>query len=352
MRIFILLTTLLFIHFKLSACTTFFLHAKGQMVFGRNYDWITDAGMVYTNLKGLSKTSLKTADGEPITWTSKYGSITFNQYGKEFPTGGMNEKGLVVELMWLDETRYPSPDSRPSISVLQWIQFQLDNCSTVEEVIATDKMLRITTTGTPLHYLVADASGNAATIEWLEGKLVSSASSDLTPPVLTNSVYKESVSYYKKASSASGNAFAFGNNSLQRFDEACQMIRQYQSQNMDTPPVDYAFNILSNVSQGAATKWSIVYDITQRKIHFRTNRFQEQKIVSLSDFDFTCSSPAKAWNMNQLAKGAINHLFLNYDAETNKKLVETSFKESAGHISVEEATRKRIWEYPAQIHCK
>ena len=40
----------------------------------------------------------------------KYGAIFFNQFGREFPMGGMNEAGLVVELMWLDETVFPSPD--------------------------------------------------------------------------------------------------------------------------------------------------------------------------------------------------------------------------------------------------
>ena len=44
----------------LHACTTFFINKNGQMVFGRNYDWVTDAGMVCTNLKGLSKTSMQT----------------------------------------------------------------------------------------------------------------------------------------------------------------------------------------------------------------------------------------------------------------------------------------------------
>jgi choloylglycine hydrolase len=38
---------------------------------------------------------METGDGKTISWISKYGSITFNQYGREFPTGGMNEKGLV-----------------------------------------------------------------------------------------------------------------------------------------------------------------------------------------------------------------------------------------------------------------
>jgi choloylglycine hydrolase len=183
----------------LYACTTFFINKNGQMVFGRNYDWVTDAGIVCTNLKGLSKISMKTENGETIGWVSKYGSITFNQYGKEFPTGGMNEKGLVVELMWLDETKYPAADNRPAIGVLQWIQYQLDNCITIDEIIETDKKLRVSPTGTtPLHYLVADANGKVATIEFLNGKMVVHKGSDLSFPVLTNNTYDESVKVVKK----------------------------------------------------------------------------------------------------------------------------------------------------------
>ena len=96
------------------------------------------------------------------------------------------KKGLVVELMWLDETIYPKPDERPAIGVLQWIQYQLDNCATIEEVIATDKTVRIVSKGTPLHYLVADAKGNAATIEFLNGKMVVHKGSELPMAVLTN----------------------------------------------------------------------------------------------------------------------------------------------------------------------
>src|SRR5690349_16412256 len=125
------------------ACTTFFINRNGQMVFGRNYDWITGNGMICTNQKGLFKTSDKAREGETISWVSQHGSITFNQYGKEFPTGGMNERGLVVELMWLDGTKYPAPDNRPSLGVLQWIQYHLDNCATVEDLINADQNIRI-----------------------------------------------------------------------------------------------------------------------------------------------------------------------------------------------------------------
>ncbi|HET9744697.1 MAG TPA: linear amide C-N hydrolase, partial [Chitinophagaceae bacterium] len=228
----------------LYGCTTFFINKDGQMVFGRNYDWITDAGMVCTNLRGLSKTSLKTENGETVSWVSKYGSITFNQYGKEFPTGGMNEKGLVVELMWLDETKYPGNDGRPAVGVLQWIQYQLDNCSTIEEVIAADKRIRISPTGTtPLHYLIADANGNASTIEFLDGRMVFHKGSDLSLPVLTNSTYEESARSFK-------NSAAYGNNSLERFNDACKMIQQLNAGKTTKPMIDYAFDILSEVSQG------------------------------------------------------------------------------------------------------
>src|SRR5688572_225451 len=168
-----------------NSCSTFFIHHNGQMMFGRNYDWVAGTGLLCTNHRGMSKTGFKVEDGEQVKWVSKYGSLTFNQYGKEFPTGGMNEKGLVVELMWLDETVYPKKDQRPALNVLQWVQYQLDNAATVAEVIASDKLVRITREGTPLHYLVADAGGNVATIEFLNGRMVTHSGSNLPMPVLT-----------------------------------------------------------------------------------------------------------------------------------------------------------------------
>ena len=330
----------------LHACTTFFINKNGQMVFGRNYDWVTDAGMVCTNLKGLSKTSLQTENGETISWISKYGSITFNQYGKEFPTGGMNEKGLVVELMWLDETKYPASDHRPAIGVLQWIQYQLDNCTTIEEVIATDKQLRISPTGTtPLHYLVADANGKAATIEFLNGKMVVHKGSDLSFPVLTNNTYDESVKSVKNSSSN-------GNNSLERFGEACKMIQQLNTSNIRKPLNEYAFDILGEVAQGDFTKWSIVYDITNKTIQFKTNRFKQVKTVSFSAFDFNCTAVAKVWDMNQTANGAINNLFQNFNNDINKRIVETAAKESENDVSISQKNRERLWQYASGIKCQ
>ena len=352
MRYLLLFLCLTTFRYQLPACTTFFINQNGQMVFGRNYDWITDAGRINTNARGVSKTSMKTEDGETISWVSQYGSITFNQYGKEFPTGGMNEKGLVVELMWLDETKYPKADARPAIGVLQWIQYQLDNCSSIQEVIATDKKIRIASVGTtPLHYLVADAGGRVATIEFLDGKMVVHTGKDLADPVLTNTSYDESTKRYGQSNGAN-NSFAYGNNSLERFGTACSMIREYKTKNKDVAPVDYAFNILSAVSQGSATKWSIVYDIGNKAIHFRTHRFQQIKIVKFDSFDFNCSKQTKSWDMNQAGNADISSRFEDYTINSNRELVEKAFNESKSQINVPDRAKTAVAEYPSLTSCK
>ena len=76
------------------SCTALCLLDGRRPVVARNYDWHIGEGLVITNKKDVSKVAL-TYD-RPAKWTSAYGSLTFNQYGREFPCGGMNEAGLVV----------------------------------------------------------------------------------------------------------------------------------------------------------------------------------------------------------------------------------------------------------------
>lgn len=335
-----------------AACTTFFLNKDGQMVFGRNYDWLTGNGMVCTNHRGLAKISSKTQDGEVITWVSRYGSITFNQYGKEFPTGGMNERGLVVELMWLDGTLYPAPDERPAVGVLQWIQYQLDNCSTVEEVIATDIKLRIAASGTtPLHYLVADAAGNAATIEFLKGKMKVHKGDDLPFPVLTNTAYAESIVQTKQAVKSARSGFSFTDNSVERFAKACSMVKQFQQATTNVPTVDYSFSILDKVAQGSHTKWSIVYDITTMKIHFKSLGYPAVRSVAFAAFDFACTAIPMAWDINQDRSGDVAGLFHPFSLAFNSRIVTRSFEESRPQLNVSAEGIRKAGEYAGSISC-
>jgi penicillin V acylase-like amidase (Ntn superfamily) len=324
------------------ACTTFLLRSKDQLVFGRNYDWITGEGVLNSNQRGLYKISSPVKDGKTISWTSKYGSLTFNQYGKEFPTGGMNEKGLVVELMWLEGTQYPAKDDRAALNVLQWIQYQLDNYSTVEEVILSDSILRITGKGTPLHYLVADANGKAATIEFLEGKMVAQLQAGY--PVLTNHTYTYSFDQMVNGRSRS-------NNSLERFATTCAMVK-HSWDDKSKVSVDNAFNILSKVSQGSFTKWSIAYDITNKQIYFKTEGHQDIKTISFQDLDLSCDATPKSFVLNQDIKGNIRDNMVSYTSSINEKSLRTAFKESALYINATEEEIAALISYAKQVACK
>lgn len=72
------------------------------MVFGKNYDWHLEFGYLMINKRNVTKTAMQTgtAIDSPAAWTSRYGSVTFNQYGRESPMGGMNEAGLAQDL-WI-----------------------------------------------------------------------------------------------------------------------------------------------------------------------------------------------------------------------------------------------------------
>ena len=107
------------------ACTTFMLSRGGEHVVGKSYDWFMGQGLVIVNKRGVAKQSLPAKPGDRAAqWVSRHASVTFNQYGREFPAGGMNDAGLVVEVMWLDSSEYERADRRPSLNELQWIQYQ------------------------------------------------------------------------------------------------------------------------------------------------------------------------------------------------------------------------------------
>ena len=324
-KVLALLFFLLHIHYSW-ACSTFLLNKDGQLVFGRNYDWVSGNGMVMVNARNVKKTSFVSENEKTITWVSSCGSITFNQFGKEFPHGGMNEKGLVVELMWLNETSYPEADDRPALNELQWIQYQLDNFATVDEVLANQGKIRIGRQGVaPLHYLIADASGNAATIEFIQGRMVVHTGKDLKEPILTNTIYQTALKQYE-------NGRGHSDNSLDRFAIACKMTKDFKQAHSTQEPVEYAFKILDKIAQGDYTKWRIVYDITERQIHFIANG-KERKFIAFKDFRFDCTVNSLAYHLNNRTK----EQKLKFDIlsfEQNKTLIETSALESRHQINI------------------
>lgn len=330
------------------ACTTFCLKNKGEVLFGKNYDWMIGDGMVFVNKRGVEKRALITGSETPAQWTSRFGNVTFNQYGRDNPSGGMNEAGLVIELMWLDDTVYPKPDARPAIDVLEWIQYQLDLSATVEEVVKNSEAVRIASP-VKLHYLVNDKAGNSATVEFLDGRLVAHTGETLAVSALTNDTYEKSLNYSK----ATAPENAKTESSLDRFTRAAQKTREFGAKpKTETEAVTYAFEILAGVAQKNSTQWSIVYDQQRGKIYFRSRQSTAIKSIDTKTFDYSCGSAVKIFDVNSKESGDITARFADYTRAAGRDLIERSFNGTPFLKSVPASSREAMADFPESFSCE
>ena len=313
------------------SCTTFCLDKGGHLIFGKNFGWIQNDGLVFVNKRGVIKTARSDGKvGNPATWTSKYGSVTFNQIGRELPFGGMNEAGLVVELLALYEAQFPVPDERPCIGHVQWVQYQLDNFSRAEEVIASDSQLRILNSppGQGCHYLICDKTGDCASVAFINGKLVYHTKKTMPVKVLTNSTYAESIAFLHDEQNGNSPLDQGDIVSLSRFVRAAEMLKKYKPKKSPSA-VDYAFDIISNVRANGMgymlgeplyTQWSIVYDIKNLKVYFYTRGNEQIRYFALSSFDFSCKTPVTILDINSNLSGDVATNFVNCTHKANRDL--------------------------------
>ncbi len=176
-----------------NACTrAVYLGSDNVVITGRSMDWAED---IYSNAwvfpRGMARDGATGAN--TIKWTSKYGSLIVSGYDAG-TADGMNEKGLVANVLYLAESDYGTPQpGKPTLSIMAWGQYALDNYSTVAEAVdglRAEPFVVIAPMlpngkGAQLHLAVSDPSGDSAIFEYLGGKLV--IHHDRKYQVMTNS---------------------------------------------------------------------------------------------------------------------------------------------------------------------
>ncbi len=319
-------------------CSAIVLDNHGHAVFGANFDHnLTDEGLVFINKRGVVKTSIHAGTtGRYARWTVRYASISFNLVGYQYAWGGMNERGLSMSTMSLDETRQPRADARAPLDSGEWVQYILDTCATVEDVIATDSQVRIFTVD---HYLVADRDGNAVVIEFLNGRMVSHAAPDLPVAVLTNNVYEDSCATWERLR-RHGN-YAGQNSSPHRFCLAADRVDGFRSTS-DANAVAYAFDTLDEVRGQRfsiyPTNWSLVFDTKNLRAYFRTIRKRRIRWVDLKDFDLRCGAPVKMFDIHDGLSGDVADEFFDFDFDLNRDHLEHFMRVWGVDISHQDVT--------------
>src|SRR5690606_3298893 len=135
--------------------------------------------------------------------------------------------------------------------------YQLDTAATVEEVIASDKKIRITPFGgVKIHYFVADATGDSATIELLKGKMVVHRGSDMVVPAITNSTYESSAQFLARHEGFGGDLPTPQSlSSLDRFARLCTNSCQIDPESDDLPMA--GLDVMDTVAKEDSTQWQI-----------------------------------------------------------------------------------------------
>lgn len=341
---------------QLIPCSTFFARGKQTLLFGRNYDFFTHTGFVVINPRGMAKQALIYPGESPAAWTSRYGSITFNQVAQEYPTGGMNEAGLVIECLWLSHTQYPMRDNRPVVMEMQWIQYILDTCRTVKEVMEADRKVRITQTGQPLHFLVSDRSGNAMIVEFINFYSYFYPVDKKHPAALANSSYADCLTYLKRIEGFGGREKIRKTiYSVDRFVQLAAAIKDKK------PTVEKAFSWLDQVSVKSGesgdgyTSWSVVYDPVRLKIFFRVFGIEGIHSLDFSDFSFDCKNRARVLDYENITGNSLKDLFVPLTTELNTKLVKRTFsifKKNNFLKDMPDMYLDILGNYPASFTCK
>lgn len=288
------------------ACTAFKLNGKKHFIVAKDYIWFAPQkfGKLFVNAKGAEKIALD-LDGlkNPARWTAQYGSLTFTQFGKELPIGGMNEAGLVIEALQLDRSSYPEQASAtPMVNEAQWIQYNLDRYATVEEVIAHMNELRVRKAFTGLHYFVCDATSLCASIEYQDGKIAVHRSTEEGPAVITNHFYTELYEDWRLSDGSYGFA-PFGRSSKPRFGFTAKLVKEAETRAATSESshlIDNAFDILDEIKVTAVMTsiWQVVYSPEIKTLWFRTASNERISKVSMSDFKFSCADGRKVMDMN------------------------------------------------------
>lgn len=295
------------------ACTrVVYKGADSLFLTARSMDWNGEIG---TNLwifpRGMHRQGTTAANA--LRWKSKYGSLIASV--SDFAAAdGMNEKGLVANLLWFSESDYgtPTPES-PTLSISLWVQYFLDNFATVEEAVQalSGEPFKLQTIVFPgkgyaakVHLSLSDAHGDNAVLEYLDGQL--HIHHDPSFVVMTNDPrFEEQMALNAYWQSIGGKVMLPGSDrDTDRFVRAWYYTHALPRVSDTRAGVATAFSILRNCSvpfgistskepNTSGTLWRVVADQRNRIYYFESALTLSTCWIDLTQVDFSEEAPVR-----------------------------------------------------------
>jgi hypothetical protein len=237
------------------------LGTRSGTVYGRNFDWeyspalllFTDPPDGYASVSMVDIAYLVDdgAAGElgSLSLSARVGLLD----APYMPFDGMNERGLAVGMAAVPYSPPPAAPGKPVIGSLMAIRVMLDRAEDVEDALQILAAYNVRWDGgPPLHYLIADASGDAALVEFVDGEL---------------RVLHASQSYHLATNHLRAVARDDRDSGCWRYE---LLLDRLSAAGGDLGP-DSAMSLLGAVSQ-PSTQWSVVYDTRHLTVDVVTGR--------------------------------------------------------------------------------
>ena len=302
---------------RVRACTRVVYQGNKDMVItGRTMDWKEDTrSNIWIFPRGMERNGEVGKD--PMRWKSKYGSVVTSAYDI-CSTDGMNEKGLVANLLWLAESSYPQWNGeKPALSIAAWVQYMLDNFATVSEAVSeiekntfdvVSDMMPDGTRMATLHLSISDATGDNAIFEYIDGKL--NIHHNRSYQVMTNSpVFDQQLALDDYWKTIGGTTFLPGTNrAADRFVRASFYINAIPKTEDTRTALASVFSVIRNTSVPfgistpdqpniSSTRWRTVSDQKDKVYYFEYTLYPNVFWVDFKDVDFSEKASVKKLNL-------------------------------------------------------
>jgi len=259
------------------ACSAFEAHnEKGEHIMGRNFDYMDGpCYLVWTHKKG-AYASVSTVDANFLLTFDRCRPKSIANRLRTLPApyfclDGMNEKGLSIAVLQIHENGTKQNTGKVKMFVTAMVRLCLDKCATVNEAIELFNSFDLQDTvifgyslGCCFHYMLTDAEGDAAVIEYVnnEIRIIRAENPEGARLAVTN--------FYLSGDGGAGSS-VYDPEGNERYDMIMNALRE----NANVMSFDKCFDLLSDIHLNyrhknnlydITTLWSLVFNNDRRTV--------------------------------------------------------------------------------------
>ncbi len=248
-------------------CTAFTgKNSEGQVLFGRNFDFDYAPSLLLTTrpkngYASISMVNLAFAGYGEENLPVPLGIGSFISLGAPYlPFDGMNECGVTIALLAVPYAEPPQKQGQISLNTTTGIRLVLDKAATTQEAVALLKQYNFYFSGgVNCHYLIADASGDSAVVEFMEGE-VQVIKAEKPYQIASNFIQYQGLNIGE------------GDTEFERYDAVEAAFIAHDGRLTS----NQAMTLLEEVQIPDRTQWSLVYNLSEKKVDICINKNYDQ----------------------------------------------------------------------------